>query len=480
MTDHLPKNWIETDVQTVVTYQKGKKPKVLKDEPFIGSVPYLDIKAFEKGVVRRYGDIESSNLIEQDSIGIVWDGARSGWVGIGKQGAVGSTIAILNPILVNSYYTYRFLQSKFDYLNTNTRGTGIPHVDPRVLWNIPFPLPPLQEQKRIVAKLDDLFNNLEEVKNRLDIIPKLLKDFRQAILTKAVTGNLTKDWRNDKQLFSYLPELQKNREHFYQERVSDAKSNGERKPKKLDVSPFEIYSYDSHYELPSHWELANLKNIADLITDGEHATPKRSDKGYYLLSARNVQNGWISLEKVDFIPKEEFLRIKKRCNPEHLDVLISCSGSVGRVSIVPDNLEFGMVRSAALLKLQSNTRSAKFIELCLRSDIGQKQIKSLQKATAQANLFLGPIGKIVIPIPSIEEQLKIVSIVESLFSKVHAIEEKYMDLKQKTDNLPQAILAKAFKGELLEQLPIEGDARDLLKEIEALKIKNKSKKRNKK
>ncbi|MEO5912098.1 MAG: hypothetical protein ABIP95_14500 [Pelobium sp.] len=85
-------------------------------------------------------------------------------------------------------------------------------------------------------------------------------------------------------------------------------------------------------------------------------------------------------------------------------------------------MEFLMVRSAALVKFQSNTQISKYIEIVLRSHIGQLQILELQKSTAQANIFIGPIGKIVIPIPAIEEMEMIITIVESLFSIADKIE----------------------------------------------------------
>ncbi|WP_158978019.1 restriction endonuclease subunit S [Cellulophaga sp. L1A9] len=479
MENKSPKNWVETKLDEVVLSKKGKKPKILNEVEFEGSVPYLDIKAFEKNEIRRYADVESSNLIIESEIGIVWDGARSGWVSKGKKGAVGSTIAIVKPINIDSDFLYRFLQSKFDYLNTNTRGTGIPHVDPKVLWNIDFPLPPLAEQQRIVAKLDDLFGHLDTLKTRLKSIPQILKNFRQAVLTQAVTGKLTEAWRVGKELDSYLKIIIKNRKEYYIKRIESAKINGDRKPKKLDETDFEFYNYESNVKMPKGWKLANLKNIADLLTDGEHATPRRTESGYYLLSARNVRDGFISLEKVDYVPEDEYLRIKKRCNPEFKDVLISCSGSVGRVSTVPKDLEFVMVRSAALVKLQSNKEISKFVELSLRSRVVQNQILTLQKSTAQANLFLGQIGKIVIPIPSKEEQTEIVKRVEHLFAKADTIEAQYQSLKTKIDSLPQAILAKAFEGELVEQLDTDGDAKELLEEILKLKAEEKKKPRKK-
>lgn len=73
---------------------------------------------------------------------------------------------------------------------------------------------------------------------------------------------------------------------------------------------------------------ARLYSLSSIITDGEHKTLFRCNnyKGYYLLSARNIQNGFISLNKVDYVDQEEFLRISKRCNPKRNDILISCYG----------------------------------------------------------------------------------------------------------------------------------------------------------
>ena len=171
--EKLPKGWKVKILKEVVKYQKGKKPKVLSDSIFNNSVPYLDIHAFEKGVIRQYADIESSNLIDENSIGVVWDGARSGWVTKGQKGAIGSTIAKLTPFEMNVDLLYYFLNSHYQYVNSNARGVGIPHVDPVVFWNLSVPIPPLEEQNRIVAKLDQLFTHLETAKKGIEKIPTL-------------------------------------------------------------------------------------------------------------------------------------------------------------------------------------------------------------------------------------------------------------------------------------------------------------------
>jgi type I restriction enzyme S subunit len=102
----------------------------------------------------------------------------------------------LRPIEINSLYLFRFLQTKYETINSNPRGTGIPHVDPELFWNINFPIAPLNEQHRIVAKLEKLLAKGEACQERLNKIPGLLKRFRQSVLAAACSGRLTADWRD--------------------------------------------------------------------------------------------------------------------------------------------------------------------------------------------------------------------------------------------------------------------------------------------
>src|ERR1019366_4869093 len=93
-------------------------------------------------------------------------------------------------------------------------------------------------------------------------------------------------------------------------------------------------------------------DIASKVTDGDHITPRRVSAGFYLLSARNIANGRLLLDDVDYIDEEELLRIRKRCDPDADDLLISCSGTIGNACLVPQGLRCTLFRSAALIKFQ--------------------------------------------------------------------------------------------------------------------------------
>lgn len=192
--------------------------------------------------------------------------------------------------------------------------------------------------------------------------------------------------------------------------------------------------------LPKEWKIKTVKEISTQVTDGEHTTPIRTDKGYYLLSARNVKNGYLDLSDVDYIDEKELKRIQKRCNPKPGDVLISCSGTIGNVCLVPEGLEAGMVRSAALVKLIKEEIEPEFAELVFQSFSLQNQMKISVASSVQGNIFQGAIKKLRIPFPpskaerdAITNQIKQIS--DSIVCKQNKIEKLQRLKKSSMQNL---------------------------------------------
>lgn len=425
MEKELPKSWVEVSLQDVTKNVKGKKPKIQSEIEFEGSIPYMDIKALEYNEIRQFADVESSKLFEEGDIAMVWDGARSGWVSKTNFGAIGSTLVAFKPIKINSNYLFYYLLEKYPYINSNARGVGIPHVDPTVLWSLSFPLPPLAEQNRIVEKLDRLFAQLEGIKTSMEKIPVLLKNFRQQVLTQAVTGKLTEEWREGKRL--------------------------------------------------EEWKTSYLGEISNKITDGAHNVPKVLKTGYPYLMAKDLTGGFLDFSQNNYISEKDHKELYNKCKPQKGDLLIVNIGAgTGNNVLIDTDIEFSF-KNIAIVKPKKDIIDGAYLKFSLdklKSEILINQVRG----GAQSFLSLTALKSIRLKLPSILEQQEIVSRVESLFSKADAIEEKYKNLKAKIKTLPQTILHKAFKGELSEQLDNDGDARDLLEEILALKSGEKPKK----
>ena len=161
------------------------------------------------------------------------------------------------------------------------------------------------------------------------------------------------------------------------------------------------------------WEIKTLDELSYLITDGEHITPRRTTDGIYLLSARNILNHSLRLDDVDYIDQEEYDRIAKRVVPKKGDVLISCSGTVGRCCTVPAGIKFQMVRSVALIRFKEEINPV-FAEYMITSDYLQAQINGSKTASSQSNLFQGKIRALKGFAPPIELQIQFVQFVQQI------------------------------------------------------------------
>lgn len=195
--------------------------------------------------------------------------------------------------------------------------------------------------------------------------------------------------------------------------------------------------------IPEDWKVLSLSESSKRITDGEHLTPKRSSSGYYLLSARNILNGRINLLEVDYVGESEYRRIRQRCNPETGDVLISCSGTVGRVAIVPDGLECVMVRSAALVKPDTEKHNGLYVQYFLQSSAGQQQISSSLNQGAQANLFLNHIHGLHVAFPPTLAEQEAIAIA---LSDTDALIESLEQLIAKKRQIKQGAMQELLTG----------------------------------
>ncbi len=331
-------------------------------------------------------------------------------------------------------------------------GSAQPQVTVQSFEMFPIPLPPIKEQQRIVARIESLFSQLDEAKDKAQEVIDGFDSRRAAILAQAFSGKLTEKWREEIHCY---------RNNYLQEIDQLAAKIGRKNMKKVQND----FADDIATIIPNSWASTDLERIARKITDGEHKTPKRVSEycGYYLLSARNVRNGAISLEDVDYVDKDEYEKISKRCNPTVGDVLISCSGSVGRVCVVEDNNKYCMVRSAAVISLLAGV--PRFVMYMLQSNYVQEQIKALTKQTAQANLFLGAISALVIPFPSKEEQEKIVEILDRILLAMEEAKEIAEKTIEEIDLIKKSILTKAFRGKLGTCDPSDASALNELKNI---------------
>lgn len=370
-------------------------------------------------------------------------------------GAGTTELVVLRNIKIVPQYTF-YLLSTDRFVNggrhTYSGVVGQQRISMDYVKSYAFPLPPLPEQQRIVARIESLFDKLDEAKEKIQNVLDGAESRKAAILHQAFTGKLTAKWRKENKYSS---------QEFFCKIRNYLSEHKKKKVKIKDNLQFNSVSK----MIPKDWILVNLDSISERITDGEHKTPRRVDSycGYYLLSARNVHDDTLNLDNVDFIDSIEYGIISKRCNPKKGDILLSCSGSVGRCCVISDENKYCMVRSVAVISQPSC--NSRFIMYMIQSEIVQEQIHKMSKQTAQANLFLGAIASLAIPLPSREEQDYIVDILDDKFAKEKSICESCEASLAAIEAMKKAILAKAFRGELGTNNPAEESSKELLREI---------------
>jgi type I restriction enzyme S subunit len=197
-------------------------------------------------------------------------------------------------------------------------------------------------------------------------------------------------------------------------------------------------------DLPRSWTAATIDQLCPIVTDGEHQTPPRTDSGVPLLSARNVRNGEVVFEPIDHVSEETYQSISRRIEIRAGDVLLTCSGSVGRSAVVEPGMRFALVRSVAVLR--PAVMNSDFLSLALRSPLLQQQINHRKTETAQANIFQGNIRALTVPVPPLAEQYEIVQRVRGLMDAAGRLDGRISTGMKQAGLTTRAVLAKALLG----------------------------------
>ena len=437
----MPEGWAWCRLGDLCLFQNGYaflSSKFSKD----GKTKVIRISDITDGFVDESNCVFSLEEVEDDSflvkkgdLLIAMSGATTGKNGIYNSDNIAyinqrvGNIKVRTPDALLPDFRNYYIQAMETEILKQAYGGAQPNISSTKILEMFFPLPPLIEQKEIVSKLEIDFEQIISIDANKNDLQIAIKKTKSKILDLAIHGKLVPQDTNDESASTLLEKLRAEKE----EKIA----KGELKRDKNDSFIYkgsdncyyqrfadgreEDISDEIPFEVPSNWTWTRIGAISNKITDGEHNTPKRVStfQGFYLLSARNIQNGYISLNDVDYVDEDEFLRIHKRCNPQKGDVLISCSGSVGRCTVIEDNNKYVMVRSAAMIS--STVINTKYLMYVIQSQELQNQIEDSSKQTAQANLFQAAIADLLIPLPPSNEQNRIINKIEELYIKLELI-----------------------------------------------------------
>lgn len=327
------------------------------------------------------------------------------------------------------------------------------------LRNLHLPLPPLLEQKAIVAKIEQLFSELDKGIESLKTAQAKLKIYRQAVLKKAFEGELTKEWREKQTNLptaeELLQQIKEEQKRWLNQEIKQGNSEAKRINKK--IQEYEVKKPNKR--LPATWAWSSFLESCKIVVDCHNKTAPYSNSGAYLVRTSNVRNGKLDLENdIRFVDESTYEYWSRRCPPVSHDILFTREAPMGEAAIIPTNTKICMGQRMMLLRVFRHLLSEKYLLYTILDSTFQERLGKSAIGTGVKHLRVGDVENLVFPLCSLEEQNQIVQEIESRLSVCDNIEKTISDALVKAEALRQSILKKAFEGKLLH-----------VKELEAIK-----------
>lgn len=409
----IPENWNWVILGSVASFLNGrayKKSELLDDNKL---TPVLRVGNLFTNSKWYYSDLklDSNKYIDKGDLIYAWSASFGPRIWQGGHVIYHYHIwkVNFNKSLVDKKFLEYFLSDERNVLGeTKVHGSTMKHITKTNMEHLPFPLPPLTEQKRIVTKLEKLMplvDEYEKAYNRLKSIDDGFNDkLKQSLLQYAMEGKLVKQDPNDEPASVLL------------EKIAEEKARliKEKKIKRTKQLP-EITDDEKPFEIPDSWEWVRMSDVLD-VRDGTHDSPKYIDNGIPLITSKNISNGYLDFSNVKYISQEDADKINERSSVDDNDIIFAMIGTIGNPIIIKKDREFA-IKNVALLKHFSERVYMPFILQYMW--VLQAQFNENASGAVQKFVSLKKIRQSLIPLPPLAEQKRIVAKLDQLMSIMH-------------------------------------------------------------
>ncbi|WP_411166445.1 Type I restriction enzyme EcoKI specificity protein [Aeromonas sp. DSM 116730] len=407
----LPTEWVETTLDNIADWGSGGTPSRKNEDYYGGNIPWFKTGDLGEKVIQNPSEFitelglknSSAKLFPKGAVAIAMYGATIGKTSIlGIDATTNQACAVGNPKhnITTSEFLYYFLLNEKDNFIAKGKGGAQPNISQALIKEHVVYFPPFAEQKEIVGRLDKLLAQVEATQVHLARIPYIIKRFRQSVLTAAVSGELTEEWRE-----------------------------------RNDV-------------LIEHWIATNIGCVAQVATG---KTPKRTNPAYWdegsipWLTSAATGTAFI-FEAEQFVTNVAIKECTLKIFPAGTLLLAMYGEGKTRGQVTEMRLKATCNQACAAILVDESKASKCFIKLRLQENY--EETRKAAVGGAQPNLNLNKVREIPVHLPSEAEQTEIVRRVEQLFAYADTLEQQAKAAKERVDKLTQAILAKAFRGEL--------------------------------
>ncbi|EKE22424.1 MAG: hypothetical protein ACD_6C00829G0002 [uncultured bacterium] len=491
---NVPDNWKICLFDEIAAIARGGSPRPIKNfitnEDDKDGVNWIKIGDSERGSIYinstsekiKSSGVSSSRMVYPDDL-ILSNSMSFGYPYImGIEGCIhDGWLVIRTPKQINKLFLYYLLRSPYarKQFTKSAAGAVVQNLNADKVKELILPLPPLEEQQRIVEKVDELMQLCDQLEQQqslssdahVTLVDTLLKaltessdadefqdnwqrivanfdvlfstdysieQLKQTVLQLAVMGKLVKQDPSDEPASELL------------KKIADEKAKliKEGKIKKSKPLP-EITEDEKPFELPSGWAWVRLENISELITKG--SSPKWQgvnyvEEGLLFITSENVGSYSLILENMKYV-EEKFNEIEPRSILEENDFLMNIvGGSIGRTAIYDLEKVANINQAVCLIRLFLEYLDKLFLLHFFNSEICKNYMFDKQVDNARPNLSMGNISKFLIPIPPIKEQKLIIEKVNEIFSMIEQIQVLQSKLQKTKLHLADALVANAVEG----------------------------------
>ncbi|MGH0230433.1 restriction endonuclease subunit S, partial [Sinorhizobium meliloti] len=425
----LPWGWAETTIGEICHLVNGKAFK--PSDWTAAGLPIVRIQNLNRPESKFNhfdGNVEPHFLVENGDLLFAWSGTPG--TSFGAHIWRGPT-AVLNQHIFNVrfdrelidpiFLRYAINQTLDEQIAKAHGGVGLRHVTKGKFERTVIGLPPLAAQRRIVAKIDSLTGNSKRAHEHLDHIPRLVEKYKQAILTTAFRGDLTREWRV------------------------------------------------ARGSLP--WKSVSVEEVASSLFDGPFGSNLKSndytDAGVRVVRLENIGHLRFFAEKETYISEGKYRRLQRHTLAPR-DVLVSSFvAEEMRVCVVPEDLPTKAINKADCFCIRADAQicSPEFLAFRLASKETYSALEGAVHGATRPRISLTQLRTFRFDLPSLEEQNEIANRITSAYAWIDRLAYETHSARKLIDHLDQAMLAKAFRGELVPQDPNDEPARVLLDRI---------------
>lgn len=410
----IPESWMWVRVGSCGSWGSGATPSRTNSEYYGGTIPWLKTGDLNDGIITEIPEYITELALEKTSVRLnpigsvlmAMYGATIGKLGIlGIEATTNQACCACIPYegIYNKFLFYFIMASRTAFIKMGEGGAQ-PNISKEKIVNALFPLPPLSEQKRIVAKIEELLpyiDRYEQAWSKLEQFnSRFPEDMKKSLLQYAIQGKLVEQ----------RPEEGTAEELFAQIQEKKQRLIAEKKIKKEKPLP-EITDDEKPFDIPESWKWVKISDVID-VRDGTHDTPKYVLKGIPLVTSTNLVSGKIDFDTAKLISEEDAAAINMRSEVNTGDILFAMIGTIGNPVLVKKDREFCIKNMALFKPIDNHLFDMSYLLLFLQKE--QEQMKKSASGGVQLFVSLKFLRNYLLPLPPLSEQKRIVEKLEQL------------------------------------------------------------------